>query len=434
MVYLDTTDTMWQNATEFLSFSIENVSSLELSSSGYYENMNASEFNPRNVTSEATTCVPFNNTAESNITLTRPMTNATDSMYDPFPDWWEQLDSQFQLILPVMYSIIFVFGFVGNLLVILVLLRFSSMKTLPNIYILNLSIADFLFMLTIPFLAYQQVMGTWIFGAAMCKIVMAFDGMNQFTGVFLLTAMSLDRYVAFVHPMKSLRIRTVRTTRIICVTAWLLSTLICLPLWLYTETFLLGDDIVCYLKWPEDERVPVTFLIYACVLGYAVPLIIIAGCYCVIYRHVIAKDKPESSRNDANRKGSRRVAILVIVAVVAFAVCWFPFYALQLYYAFFLDGFPSKVSVIFNYSSICLSYANSAINPIIYTFVGRSFKENILRLLRCQGRSTNRSESIFISSTPGQKRQEPTVYQPDFKYNPRSIGITVPHWYYRRVR
>ncbi|XP_002739034.1 somatostatin receptor type 2-like [Saccoglossus kowalevskii] len=356
-----------------------------------------------------TTLSSWNVTPNTNGTtgsMFSPPPNDNGSWYPALPDWWATLNDRIGIILPICYGIIFGCGFIGNLLVILVLTKYSSMKTLPNIYILNLSIADFLFMFTIPFLSYQFIANKWIFGAAMCKIVMAFDGMNQFTGVFLLTAMSLDRYVAFVHPMKSLRIRTVRTTRTVCVTMWVLSALVCLPLWMYTKSDVsrYDNNTVCLLDWPEE--VAKSFLIYAFLLGYVLPLIIISCCYFIIVKQILTSKQPGGNTSGVNRKGSRRVAMLVIVAVVTFAVCWLPFYATQLHFAFFLEGFPSMAAMISNYASICLSYGNSVINPIIYTFVGRNFKTNILRLLRCQGDSYKRSQSTYLSGSRATVRQQ----------------------------
>ncbi|XP_077988626.1 somatostatin receptor type 2-like [Glandiceps talaboti] len=301
------------------------------------------------------------------------------------------------IALPTAYGIISVSGFIGNLLVILVLLLYSKMKMLPNIYILNLATADFLFMLTIPFISHQFVTTKWIFGNAMCKFVMSFDGMNQFTGVFLLTAMSLDRYMALKYPMKSLSIRTVRNTRLICIMMWVLSVLVSLPLWLYSETSISesSNETLCSLSWSGE--VYQTFILYAFMLGYVFPLLIISSCYISIIRLMIRNKQP--GEKGMSRRGSKRVAILVIVTVLTFAICWLPFYVMQLHFTFFVEQKSlTKGEVIAHYTSICLSYGNSAINPIIYTFVGRNFKEGIVRLLCCKGDLNDRSQSAFHSN------------------------------------
>ncbi|XP_070543237.1 somatostatin receptor type 2-like [Ptychodera flava] len=312
------------------------------------------------------------------------------------PNWWQELNVMISIVQPVIYGTICFCGIIGNLLVILVLLRYSSMKTLPNIYILNLATADFLFMLTIPFVAYQFVTEKWIFGYVMCKFVMSFDGMNQFTGVFLLTAMSLDRYMAFSYPIKSLLVRTLRNTRIICILMWVLSGVVCLPLWIYSGMLIdqYTNATVCTLTWTES--VHSTFILYAFTLGYVIPLLIISTCYISIIR-LISKNK-QPGEPGLSKRGSRRVAVLVIMAVLTFAFCWLPFYVMQIKFAFF-PGPYTKAAAIATLVSMCLSYSNSALNPIVYTFVGRNFKESIGRLVCCKGDMPRKAQSAYLSSS-----------------------------------
>ncbi|XP_077981839.1 somatostatin receptor type 2-like [Glandiceps talaboti] len=240
------------------------------------------------------------------------------------------------IIVSLFHSLTCIVGTIGNLLVIIVLLNATDIRVIPNIYILNLAIADFLFLLSVPFLLYQYVSKHWVFGQVMCKIVMSLDGMNMFTGVFLLTAMSIDRYLALVHPLQSRVWRTVRTTRIVCILMWAFSSTLCLPLWLYAgeETEM---SVLCIVNFPRN--IEKAFILISFVNGYVVPLVIIAVCYVSIACHVTTSRVGSpgqaimhtSPKNDSN---SKRVAVLVVAAIIAFAVCWFPFYAMQLYTTF----------------------------------------------------------------------------------------------------
>ena len=69
-------------------------------------------------------------------------------------------------VLTFIYFVVCVVGLCGNTLVIYVILRYAKMKTITNIYILNLAIADELFMLGLPFLAMQVALVHWPFGKA----------------------------------------------------------------------------------------------------------------------------------------------------------------------------------------------------------------------------------------------------------------------------
>uniref|UniRef100_T1H430 G-protein coupled receptors family 1 profile domain-containing protein n=1 Tax=Megaselia scalaris TaxID=36166 RepID=T1H430_MEGSC len=73
------------------------------------------------------------------------------------------------LIPIILYSVVCIIGLFGNTLVIYVVLRFSKMQTVTNMYILNLAIADECFLIGIPFLLTTMHLRVWKFGEYMCK-------------------------------------------------------------------------------------------------------------------------------------------------------------------------------------------------------------------------------------------------------------------------
>ncbi|KAB0400354.1 hypothetical protein E2I00_010450, partial [Balaenoptera physalus] len=77
------------------------------------------------------------------------------------------------ILIPLVYLVVCVVGLLGNSLVIYVVLRQTASPSVTNIYILNLALADELFMLGLPFLAAQNALSYWPFGSLMCRLVMA---------------------------------------------------------------------------------------------------------------------------------------------------------------------------------------------------------------------------------------------------------------------
>lgn len=55
---------------------------------------------------------------------------------------------------PFLYCVVFVFGLVGNSLVICVLIVCKKLTSMTDVYLLNLAISDLLFVLSLPFLAH----------------------------------------------------------------------------------------------------------------------------------------------------------------------------------------------------------------------------------------------------------------------------------------
>ena len=179
--------------------------------------------------------------------------NLTDSCQEKEAS---QLPLPFMTFIQICYAIICVVGLCGNSLVIFVVLRYSKMQTVTNIYILMLAVADECFLLGLPFLIITAVQHNWIFGMPMCKIYQTTTAINQFTSSIFLTVMSADRYIAVCHPISSPKFRTPVIARVVSLTAWTCSALLMVPVFMYAATITkpCGGQS-CNIFWPFDDIV-----------------------------------------------------------------------------------------------------------------------------------------------------------------------------------
>lgn len=92
-----------------------------------------------------------------------------------------------------IYIIIWLIGSVGGVLVIYVILFNNKLKTITNTFLLNLAIADLIFLQGIPFYLTSLINRQWIFSLFTCKLFWTFTGVNQFTAIFILTLLAFDR-------------------------------------------------------------------------------------------------------------------------------------------------------------------------------------------------------------------------------------------------
>uniref|UniRef100_H3AM23 Type-2 angiotensin II receptor n=2 Tax=Latimeria chalumnae TaxID=7897 RepID=H3AM23_LATCH len=288
---------------------------------------------------------------------------------------------------PVVYSIIFILGFTGNSLVVIIFCFFIGIKTVASVYILNLAVADLLFLTGLPLWAAYYAFGyNWLLGSVMCKICSSLLCLNLYASIFFITCMSVDRYLAVVHPLKSQRKRSQCQARWISFLVWGLACLASAPTFYFRDTFYIDNLKVtaCIMDYPEDEYLQWSagMALMKNTLGFLVPVTVMATCYIGIGRHLTGIE------GFGNNKQKRdKVLKMVIAVVLAFLSCWLPFHILT-----FLDTL-SRLKLITNCVvitvidtamsfAICAGFANSCINPILYCFVGNHFREQFHHLPR----------------------------------------------------
>ncbi|XP_043570817.1 somatostatin receptor type 2-like [Chiloscyllium plagiosum] len=296
------------------------------------------------------------------------------------------VDMSGSVLLPLIYFVVCVLGLSGNTLVIYVILRYAKMKTVTNIYILNLAIADELFMVALPFFATQAALAHWPFGQAACRVLMTLDGINQFTSIFCLTVMSVDRYLAVVHPITSSKWRKPRLAKLVNGAVWIISLLVILPIMIYSAVQTRNGRSSCTITWPSKNPSWYTaFGIYTFALGFFLPLTIICLCYLLI----IIKVKASGIRvgSSKRKKSERKVTRMVSIVVAVFVFCWLPFYIFN-FLPLAVDVKPTVAMKGFYEFVVVLSYANSCANPILYAFLSDNFKksfQNVLCLRKVSG-------------------------------------------------
>ncbi|EPQ18317.1 Somatostatin receptor type 3 [Myotis brandtii] len=306
------------------------------------------------------------------------------------------------VLIPLVYLVVCVVGLLGNSLVIYVVLRHTASPSVTNVYILNLALADELFMLGLPFLAAQNALSYWPFGSLMCRLVMAVDGINQFTSIFCLTVMSVDRYLAVVHPTRSARWRTAPVARAVSAAVWVASAVVVLPVVVFSGVP--RGMSTCHMQWPEPAAAwRAGFIIYTAALGFFGPLLVICLCYLLIVVKMRSAGRrvwaPSCQRR---RRSERRVTRMVVAVVALFVLCWMPFYVLNIINVVCpLPEEPAFFGLYF--LVVALPYANSCANPILYGFLSYRFKQGFRRVLL---RPSRRVRSQEPPAGPPEKTEE----------------------------
>lgn len=318
-------------------------------------------------------------------------------------------------IIQIFYGLVCLGGLVGNSLVIYVVMRFSKMHTVTNTYILHLAVADECFLVGIPFLIATMAMREWPFGTTMCKVYFTTTSINQITSSLFLMVLSADRYVAVCHPIASPKFRTGLISKVVSLSAWLVSALLMLPVFLYATTITNHDGSQsCNIFWSinaTSEAIineQTAFTLYSLVCGFLGPLAFILIFYVLVIIKLRSVGPRGNERSQSKRKSHRKVTKLVLTVITVYIICWLPHWVTQVALISQPPGNDQgDTLVIVILLSDCLHYSNSAMNPVLYAFLSDNFKKSFRKACHCDKRDQAVANHQDYSATTRRSRRGP---------------------------
>ncbi|KAF6312614.1 C-C motif chemokine receptor 3 [Rhinolophus ferrumequinum] len=277
-------------------------------------------------------------------------------------------------LLPPLYALVFSVGLLGNVLVVVILTKYRRLRIMTNIYLLNLAISDLLFLFTLPFWIHYVKWNEWVFGHCMCKLLSGLYYMGLYGETFFIILLTIDRYLAIVHAVFALRVRTVTFGIISSVLTWALAGLAALPEFIFHEFQEESEQGFCSSLYPEDEEDAWKrfHAVRMNVLGLTLPLLIMAVCYAGIIKTLI---------KCPSRKKYKAIRLIFIIMVVFF-IFWGPYNLVLLLSAyqtvfFETDCERSKQLDVAMLVTEVIAYTHCCVNPVIYAFVGERFREHL---------------------------------------------------------
>uniref|UniRef100_A0A672S3Q4 Histamine receptor H2a n=1 Tax=Sinocyclocheilus grahami TaxID=75366 RepID=A0A672S3Q4_SINGR len=276
------------------------------------------------------------------------------------------IDMTSQIALAVTLSVLILLTVSGNILVCLDVYATRGLRNVTNCYIVSLAITDFLLgALVLPFSTLYQVTGDWPLGAHFCNIYISLDVMLCTASILNLFAISLDRYFVVTAPLRYPMLVLPWRVGAVLATIWLVSVGVSfVPIHLGWNTRDLSVQNICQLN--------PTYAVVDAFATFYLPLVAMCWSYHRVFR---------IARTQAKRIISMRTMVMLAVVLGAFMVCWFP------YFTFFTimgirneDNPPRMVQSVV----LWLGYANSALNPVLYTTLNRDFRSAYAKLL-CKG-------------------------------------------------
>ncbi|XP_065272202.1 urotensin-2 receptor-like [Emys orbicularis] len=284
-------------------------------------------------------------------------------------------------------SIMCVIGVTGNVYTLVVMCHYLRYSASMYIYIINLALADLLYLLTIPFIVGTYFIQEWYFGDVGCRILFSLDFLTMHASIFTLTVMSTERYFAVLKPLDTVK-RSKSYRKAIAIVIWVVSLLLTLPMLIMIQLVQRDSKSICLPTWSKlSYRIYLTILFCTSIVG---PGVIIGYLYIRLARTYWVSQT--ASFKQTKRLPNQKVLYLIFTIVLVFWACFLPFWIWQLLFQYY-ESFPLSPKAMrnINYLTTCLTYSNSCINPFLYTLLTKNYKE----YLRNRQRSFNSSSGYF---------------------------------------
>ncbi|XP_054924118.2 allatostatin-A receptor-like [Dermacentor andersoni] len=296
------------------------------------------------------------------------------------------------IAVPILFGVIAVIGFFGNALVVLVVLCNPQMRSTTNILIINLAMADLLFIVfCVPFTGWDYTLNYWPFGDTWCRIVQYLVIVCAYASIYTLVLMSLDRFLAVVHPITSMTIRTERNAYLAILFTWILILLACIPA-LYSHGMIIEEAYSsCTFRVDKGYNIA-AFQISFFMSSFVVPLALIFVLYVLMLKRLWLGVATGGRVSAESVRSKKRVTRLVVVVVLVFAVCWCPVHVVLVLKSLDLYGRPmNPPRIVVQIASQVLAYTNSCVNPFLYAFLSDNFRRSFRKAIFCYRKASGRS-------------------------------------------
>ncbi|XP_052855744.1 cholecystokinin receptor type A [Drosophila gunungcola] len=184
------------------------------------------------------------------------------------------------------YSVILLFAVLGNLLVISTLVQNRRMRTITNVFLLNLAISDMLLgVLCMPVTLVGTLLRHFIFGEFLCKLFQFSQAASVAVSSWTLVAISCERYYAICHPLRSRSWQTISHAYKIIGFIWLGGILCMTPIAIFSQLLPTSRPGYCKCRetWP-DQGYELCYTILLDFLLLVLPLLVLCVAYILITR------------------------------------------------------------------------------------------------------------------------------------------------------
>lgn len=316
----------------------------------------------------------------------------------------EQHDQGFKIGIILCLSVAAVVGFLGNGLVVGVILRAKKLKSVMNRFILHLAISDMIVsVLAIPLFLFinfnEGALSNDSKSVAVCKIARFFQYLSPEASMTLLITIGWNRHQAVVNP---LNIMTYRTANRLIIAAWVYALVVVSPSLYLTQLKQtpIGPSTNKNLTYcatiPATTLSGLVYVMFLGLVGYIIPLASLIILYGKIYKTVWRRRSGQlgdSRPVEAFIRSRKKVLKMFLTVIFVFLLTWLPL----LLYISAIEWTIKSSSTHVDYVRLItysLGLCNSVCNPFIYALFNAKFRAGCKEMCSVSIKAFHRKKSL----------------------------------------
>lgn len=285
-----------------------------------------------------------------------------------------------------VFSIVFLIGLLFNSVAIYIFACTLKLRNETTTYMINLVVSDSLFVLSLPFRIVYFIKRDWVFGSVLCKVSVALFYTNMYGSILFLTCISIDRFLAIVHPFRSQRIRTKRNAKLACCAVWVMVLSGSVPTGFLLDTTSPKNadspSNYCFENYSRKQwRAELSkVVIFIETVGFIIPLLLNVFCSIMVLRTL--RNPQTLSRGGSLNKS--KILRMIVVHLLIFCFCFIPYNVNLMFYSLvrsnMLKGCDAEDVVRTIYPiALCIAVTNCCFDPVIYYFTSETIQSSIKR-------------------------------------------------------
>ena len=229
------------------------------------------------------------------------------------------------------------FGLIGNISLLFVILSSKHLHSAPNILIVNLAIGDLLYMVsTAPFNIRHELIACWLLGSTACKVKHYLPIVAHATCIFSLVALSKERHSAIVKGLQHRgKDRFIDQPMFSVSLSWITGLIIGSPVFVLSKTTTFG--LLC-VYMPMKDTFAEVYVVLLFLTLYVIPLAIISFHYIQLATKLCQSDivtlMGSGSSLIKQLRTRRRLALIVLTITVFFGLFWLPYHVYHIWSMF----------------------------------------------------------------------------------------------------